>query len=422
MATFSYRAMDAQGQEVNGSIEADSVALAISQVRDMGYFPTSVTERRARGVAAAAPGKKKTAGAMQINIKIPGLSGRVKAKELVQFTRQLATLIDAGLPLLRSLTVLSRQQKSGTMKDVLEQVRDAVEKGSSFSEALSKYPKAFSRLFVNMIRAGEAGGALETVLDRLADFAEKQRTLKRKITSAMIYPSLVVTFTIGILIFLLVMVVPTFEAMFADMGAEGELPTITVALVSVSNVVRYHFQYPLIGIAVLIVVYKLIYRTTVGAYWIDKLKLNLPVFGQLVRKMVIARFARTLETLISSGVPILQALLITKDTSGNEVVARAVADVHDSIREGESIAGPLEASGVFPLLVTNMIEVGEETGALDTMLVKIADGYEEEVDAAVAGLTSVLEPIMIIFMGGIVGTIVIAIFLPLIKFGMIVGG
>lgn len=412
MSVYVYKAMDDQGREVTGSVEADSSAGAIAAVRSMGYFPTSISEKRATRAPKAAVAKR--AGAKQITIKIPGITDRVSSKELVQFTRQLATLIDAGLPLLRSLSVLARQRKGGALRDVIDAVREDVEKGSSFSEALSRHPRVFSRLFVNMIRAGEAGGALETVLNRLADFAEKTRGLKAKITSAMVYPIFVTIFAVGILTFLLVKVVPTFEQMFKEQGEA--LPVATQILINASRTVRENWYYP-VGIVVgIIILYRIFYATKVGTYIIDKIKLNLPLFGPLLRKIVIARFARTLETLISSGVPILQALLITKDTVGNEVVARAIADVHDSIREGESIASPLEASGVFPLLVTNMIEVGEETGALDVMLTKIADGYEEEVDATIEGLTSILEPLLIIFMGVMVGFIVIALFVPLIKY------
>lgn len=412
MSVFIYKAMDDQGQEVTGSVEADSSASAIAAVRGMGYFPTSITEKRTTR-AARTPAAKK-AGGMQITIKIPGITDRVSSKDLVQFTRQLATLIDAGLPLLRSLSVLARQQKAGALRNVIDTVREDVEKGASFSEALSRHPRAFTKLFVNMIRAGEAGGALETVLNRLADFAEKTRGLKRKVSSAMVYPVFVTIFAVGILTFLLVKVVPTFEQMFKEQGEA--LPVATQFLITASQTLRRSWYYP-VGIVIgIVILYKSFYATRMGCYTVDKLKLYLPLFGPVARKIIIARFSRTLETLISSGVPILQALLITRDTVGNEVVARAISDVHDSIREGESIASPLEASGVFPLLVTNMIEVGEETGALDVMLTKIADGYEEEVDSTISGLTSILEPLLIIFMGLMVGFIVIALFVPLIKY------
>jgi len=427
MAVFNYRAMDREGKEIAGIVEAESEDEAIRKVREMGYFPTNVSQKRsanptataaATAAAARAPAAPKK-GALQIEIKIPFLSDRVRTRDLVVFTRQLATLIDAGLPLLRSLGVLEKQQKGG-LRNIIAKVRQDVEQGASFSEALGKHPRVFTKLFVSMIKAGEMGGALETVLNRLADFAEKQQTLRRRIISAMIYPVLVTLFATGILTFLLHNVVPTFADMFADMGAE--LPAPTQVLIKLSNLVREKIWLPVVVVVGLVILVKLLYRTQKGAYLLDKIKLKIPVFGDLAQKIAIARFSRTLETLISSGVQILQALTITRDTVGNEVLARAIMDVHDSIREGESIARPLEASGVFPPLVTNMIEVGEETGALDVMLTKIADGYEEEVDATVAGLTSVLEPIMIMFMGGMVGFIVVSLFLPLIKYGMLIGG
>lgn len=420
MAVYTYTAMDRLGKEVTGNLDAETSALAVSQVRDLGYFPTRVVEQKVRAgqtAATSGPKAKKSASGMQINI--PFLS-RVTQKQLTLFTRQLATLIDAGLPLVRSLTVLGNQQKPGTFKDVISVLSEDVEGGSSFSEALAKHPKVYNKLYISMVRAGEAGGVMETVLTRLAEFAEKQQGLQRKIKAAMIYPVFVVVAATGIITFLVTFIIPTFAEMFSDLGAQ--LPKLTLALISLSELMK-HRWYVLIGAIVFVVIlFKILNRKKKSRYVIDKTKLRIPVFGSLVIKIIIARFSRTLGTLITSGVPILQALSITKETSGNDVVARAIGNVHDSIREGENIAPALESSQVFPAMVTSMIDVGEETGSLDTMLNKIADTYDEEVDTAVAGMMSAMEPILIIFMGGAVGTIVIALFLPLIQLGMLMSG
>ncbi len=412
MPIFDYVATDARGKQVKGAVEADSQALAINQVREMHYFPTRVTERRTKDRSAPSKGS-----ALQIQIKIPGMAGRVGAKQLTPFTRQLSTLIDAGLPLIRSLGVLRKQMKPCTLKDILETVSEDVEGGSTFSEALSKHPRAFSKLFVNMVKAGEVGGVLDTVLQRLADFAEKTAALQRKIKGAMIYPIVVIFVIIGVLVVIFKFVIPTFVEMFKDI--DQALPGPTQFLIGINNFLRTK-QALLIPVVlvVLIGLFKLLQRTRKGGAAIDKMKLKVPIFGPLIQKLVVARFSRTLGTLISSGVPILQALSITKETAGNIVVSRAIGNVHDSIREGETIAGPLEDSGVFPPLVTSMIAVGEETGNLDQMLVKVADTYDDEVDTAVAGLASTMEPLLIIFMGLIVGFIVVAMFIPLIQMAM----
>ena len=412
MPVFDYVATDAQGKQVKGVVETDSQALAISRVREMHYFPTRVTERRAK--AKSAPGK---GGALQFQIKIPGLAGRVSAKQLTSFTRQLSTLIDAGLPLIRSLSVLQKQMKPCALKDILETVSQDVEGGSTFSEALAKHPRAFSKLFVNMVKAGEVGGVLDVVLQRLAEFVEKSMALRRKIKGAMTYPLVVICVIIGVLAVIFRFVIPTFIEMFEDIG--HELPAPTRLLIGIHSFLRTRQALLIpVGIIALIILFKLIRRTRKGGLVIDKIKLKLPLFGALVQKIVVARFSRTLGTLISSGVPILQALSITKETADNIVISRAVSNVHDSIREGETIAGPLEDSGVFPPLVTSMITVGEETGNLDQMLTKVADTYDDEVDIAVAGLASIMEPLLIVIMGLIVGFVVIALFIPLIRMAM----
>lgn len=412
MPIFNYVATDAQGKQVKGAVEADSQALAISRVREMHYFPTRVTEQKAK--AKSAPGK---GGALQFQIKIPGLTDRVGAKQLTPFTRQLSTLIDAGLPLIRSLSVLRKQMKPGALRDTLETVSQDVEGGSTFSEALAKHPRAFSKLFVNMVKAGEVGGVLDVVLQRLAEFTEKSMALRRKIKGAMIYPLVVICVIIGVLAIIFRFVIPTFVEMFEGIG--HELPGPTLFLISIHDFIRTPQALLIpVGIIVFIILFQLIKKTKKGGLVIDKIKLKLPLFGSLAQRIVVSRFSRTLGTLISSGVPILQALSITKETAENAVISQAVSNVHDSIREGETIAGPLEESGAFPPLVTSMITVGEETGNLDQMLAKVADTYDEEVDVAVAGLASTMEPLLIVIMGLIVGFVVIALFIPLIRMAM----
>ena len=417
MATYTYVAIDNHGKEMNGTVEAETSTLAISQIRDIGYFPTKVYEKfpASRTSKSAKSAKSGGNAGVNIQIKLPGIGDKIKPKHLSVFVRQLATLLDAGLPLLRSLNVLRDQAKPGIMQDTLSEVSADIEGGSTFSDALAKHPKSFSKLFVNMIKAGEVGGILEAVLERLAEFSEKEEALKRKIKSAMVYPILVTVAAVGILAFLIIMVIPTFKKMFDDF--DTELPGATVFLLKTSDLFK-DWKSILIILGALVgifIIYKLIRKTQKGEYYSDKFKLYLPIIGPLTRKTAIGRFARTFATLIGSGVPILQALTIVRDTSGNEVIAQAMVSVRDSIREGESIAVPLQESGIFPPLVINMVDVGEETGALDKMLLKVGDTYDQEVDAAVEALTSIIEPVMIIFMGIIVGFIVIALFMPLIK-------
>ncbi len=414
MAIYAYVAMNNQGKEISGSVEAETSTLAISQIRDMGYFPTKVYEKSPAS-SASTSAKPAKAASMNIQIKLPGIGDRIKPRQLSVFVRQLATLLGAGLPLLRSINVLSDQAKPGIMKETLSEVASDIEGGATFSDAVAKHPKSFSKLFINMIKAGEVGGILEAVLERLAEFSEKEEALKRKIKSAMVYPILVTVAAMGILTFLIIVVIPTFKKMFEDFNTE--LPGATVMLLKISDVFKdWKSILVILGALVgLVIIYKLIRKTRKGEYYSDKIKLYIPVVGPLIRKTAVGRFARTFATLIGSGVPILQALTIVKDTSGNEVIAQSMVSVRDSIREGESIARPLQASGIFPPLVINMVDVGEETGALDKMLLKVAEAYDQEVDAAVAALTSIMEPIMIVGMGVVVGFIVIALFLPLIK-------
>ncbi|MCL4787132.1 MAG: type II secretion system F family protein [Verrucomicrobia bacterium] len=422
MPKFSYVAMDQKGKEQKGTLEVASQNEAIGRVKDMGLFPTKIVEvDKARekgdkkaGPAAKTAGRKKKGGAMNINIKIPGLGGKVKSKILTTFTRQLATLVDAGLPLLRGLRVLEKQERNPTLKSVIGDLSLAIEGGSTFSEALAQHPKVFNRLFVNMVKAGELGGVLEVVLTRLAEFMEKAQKIKGKVIAAMFYPVAVLVVATGILILLMVKVVPQFKAVFENMVEGAQLPAFTRLVMNISDAVKDNILMTMGILAGFVVLFMIFVRTKFGRHVWDKFKLKMPVIGPVVNKVAISRFTRTLGTLISSGVPILQALTIVKETAGNVIVSNAVGDVHESVKEGETITAPLEASGVFPPMVISMVDVGEQTGALPEMLLKIADNYDEEVDNAVAAMTSLLEPIMIIFLAVVVGSIVIAMFLPLI--------
>ncbi|HEX4665146.1 MAG TPA: type II secretion system F family protein [Chthoniobacterales bacterium] len=424
MPRFTYIALDARGQESTGLVEALSSNDAIGQLRQAGYFPTSVYEeshgsvagkktRQTAKVAAPTAPRAKSRGIVLFQKKT------VKPKVMMVFTRQLATLIDAGLPLLRGLNVLSKQERDTVLKGTIDQISDAVQSGSTFSESLAQHPRIFDKLYVNMVKAGELGGVLELVLNRLAAFQEKAQKVKNKVMAAMIYPAIVLFLAFGIMAFLLVFIVPKFQQIFHDMLGDKPLPAITQFVIGVSNGVKDHWLILIGGIFLFVVLFKLVSRTPRGRAVIDSLKLRAPLFGDLNRKSSISRFARTLGTLVTSGVPILQALNITRETAGNVVIAGAITQVHDSVKEGESIVQPLEASGAFPPMVISMIDVGEETGQLPEMLLKIAEVYDDEVDTAVAGLTSMLEPIMIVLLALIVGTIVIALFMPLIS---IIGG
>ena len=420
MARFNYVALDARGQEASGLLEAASSSAAINQLRQSGYFPTSVIEE----AIISSDGKQARRRAVTVagTTKAPAKKGivlfqrrKVKSKVLMIFTRQLATLIDSGLPLLRSLNVLAKQERDKVMKKTIDKLADSVQSGSTFSDALALHPKVFNDLFVNMVKAGEVGGVLELVLTRLSEFQEKAAKIKNKIISAMVYPIIVMTMALGILCFLLVFIVPRFEVIFHDLLGDKPLPPVTQFVIGFSGFMQNHGLI-LLGIIVAIgFLYNLVGRTGRGRLVIDNFKLRMPLFGNLNRKTAISRFARTLGTLVTSGVPILQALNITRETAGNAAIARAIARVHDSVKEGESIVQPMEASKVFPPMVVSMVDVGEETGKLPEMLLKIAEVYDDEVDNAVAALTSMLEPIMIVFLAVIVGTIVLALFTPLIS-------
>ena len=431
MPKYNYVAMDAHGKESKGTLEVASQNEAISRVKEMNLFPTKIVEidkvkekpDKKAGPAAKAGAKKKGKGLnVNLNIKIPGFSGRVASKVLCTFTRQLATLVDAGLPLLRGLRVLEKQERNATLKSIIGELAVAIEGGSTFSEGLAQHPKVFNRLFVNMVKAGELGGVLEVVLNRLSEFMEKAQKIKGKVIAAMFYPVAVLFVAIAILSILMVYVIPKFKEVFAGMLEGAQLPAFTRFVLAISDTVKDHAIVTVGVIAVLVVAFMLFVRTKFGRHAFDKFKLKVPVVGPVVSKISISRFTRTLGTLVSSGVPILQALTIVKETAGNVIIANAVNAIHESVKEGETITAPLEASGVFPPMVISMVDVGEQTGALPEMLLKIAENYDEEVDNAVSAMTSLLEPIMIIFLAVIVGSIVIAMFMPLIEMMNRMGG
>lgn len=413
MPTFTFEAMDHTGKEVKDTIDASTREEAQLLIRQRGFFVTKISERAAKtggkkgGKAAAKKGTGPRKRKKSFTI------GKVSAKNLTTFTRQLSTLQDAGLPILRSLKILEGQQKPGVLKNSLMDVIEDIESGSTLSEAMSKHPKAFDRLYCNMVKAGEAGGALEAILQRLADFKEKAQTLKRRVKGAMVYPIVVILVATAIVGFILYFIIPKFKAIFADFGVD--LPAMTEFLIAASDFIIQKFWVMLITPIAIWIFLKLLYRNKTGAYLLDRIKLMIPVMGQIVEKSVVARTMRTLGTLVQSGVPILDALSIVRDTAENAVFERAFTKIYESIREGETIAQPLKEARVVDDIVVNMIDVGEETGDLDTMLNKIADNYDEEVEVLVESLVSLLEPIMIVVLGGIIGFIVIALFMPLIQ-------
>ena len=403
MPVFAVEAIDSNGQKVKKDVDATSKDAAIKQIRSDGLRPTRIS-MKARS-AAAADDKKKKKGFI--------LFDRIKHGQVVTFTTQLSTLQDAGLPIVRSLKILGEQQKPGKFRDAIEGISEDVEQGSTLSEALAKFPKAFDKLYVSMVKAGEAGGVLDVILNRLATFMEKAERIKKKVKGALTYPIAVIVVAVLIVTCIMIYVVPSFEKMFKDLGQS--LPAPTQFLLTTSEIVTTYW-YLLPGVPfVLWVIAKWVARTDKGIILIDRLKLSIPVFGMIIKKSSISRFCRTLGTLIASGVPILEALRIVKDAVGNVLISNAIEEVHGSIREGDTVAEPLRNSGVFDELMINMIDVGEETGELDKMLIKIADNYEADVDVAVEGVSALIEPIIIVGLGGVVGFIVVSLFLPLIE-------
>jgi len=391
MPLFGYIAKDSQGLKISGTLEAADQHEAISVLHKKGMIVISVHEEKAKKVRESG----------------------VKLDDLVIFSRQLATMVESGITLVQALHILSEQSENKVLSSVTLNIRENIESGSSLNEAMARHPRIFSNLYVNMVKAGETSGLLDEILDRLSTYLEKTSALQRKVKSSLVYPIVVITMAILITLVLLIKVVPTFEGIFATLG--GTLPLPTRILIGVSNTLRRFFFYVVIGFVAAGFLFKKYINTPKGRYWFDKQTLRVLVFGPLLRKVVVAKFSRTLATLVKSGVPILNALEIVGKTAGNVVVEEAVNKARDSIREGEPIADPLSKSGVFPPMVVRMISVGEQTGQLERMLNKIADFYDEQVDAAVSGLTSMIEPLVIGLLGIIIGSIVIALFMPIFK-------
>ena len=406
MPTFQYEAMDSTGLEVKDTIDAPSEAEAQTVIREKGFYVTKIREQERKKKAQAA--KKKVD-----NRKKTFTVGKVGGKKLTMFTRQLSTLQDAGLPVLRSLRILEGQNRPGALKNALMDVIEDIESGNTLSEAMAKQPKAFNNLYCNMVKAGEAGGALEVILQRLAEFQEKAQSLKRKIIGAMIYPAAVISVAVAIVTFIMIFIIPKFKEIFIGFGLD--LPVMTTMLIRASdNVSNYWYMIFIIPVAFFIFI-KIVQKNKTGAFVIDWISLRIPLIGKILHMGTIARVTRTLGTLIASGVPILEGLIISRDTSGNAVFVRAFDNIYTAIREGETIAVPLKEARIVDDLVVNMVDVGEETGALDDMLYKVADVYDEEVEVRVESLVSLLEPIMVVVLGLIVGFIVIALFLPLVQ-------
>ena len=416
MPQFTYVAMDGKGKEQKGKMTAANEEAVMAALRAKGMFPTSIKQEIGKDAAKkmSSKGGAKKGGGGGFNMTLGPMV--IKRKELTVVTRQLAILLDAGLPLIRSLHTLEKKAKNPVVRVVLAKTAETVEGGATFAEALSQNPKSFDKLYLNMVRAGEASGAMETILDRLAAFMEKSAKIAGKVKSAMIYPIVVLSISLLAVVGLMIFIVPNFEKIFKDLlGPNEPLPGVTMLILGISNTLISHWYYYVGGVVGVVAFFKLIVKFPLGKYAMDWVTYNLPVFGPIVSKTAVSRFSRTLGTLMSSGVPVLQALSIVKETSGNDVVATAIQKVHDAVKEGEGIAKPLGETHVFEDMVISMVEVGEETGKLSEMLNKVADTYEDEVDNAVSALTSLIEPLMIVALAGIVGSIVVALFMPLTK-------
>jgi type IV pilus assembly protein PilC len=395
MATFVYRAVESSGRTVRGRLEGENQQAVLAKLRERNVQVLDVTEAKTGGLAA-----------LRMN-----RVGKVKLNALVVFSRQFATMIDAGINVLKCLDILENQTKDPVLKTVIGEARRDVVGGSSLTEAVQKHPRVFSKLYVSMIKAAEIGGILDQILDRLASFLEREQEITGKIKGAMVYPTVVLVFAIGMVFAMMVFVLPTFKDIFADFG--GKLPAITSMMFALSSFMR-SFWYVVIATPFAIVsAFKYYYKLDSGRWNLDRLKLKIPIIGELVQKMAISRFSRTLGTLVNSGVPMLRALEIVSETAGNVVIAKAVTDARNCVREGQKISAPLEASGMFPPMVTQMIDIGEETGRMSDMLIKVATFYDQEVEIAVKALTSLIEPMLIIFLGGIVGFIVASIMVPM---------
>ena len=421
MANFQYTALDARGQETSGTIEAASDAEAVDALKQHGLYPTAVSVASDKEVAKAKSKSKKESSKKSRGGSTKGAGKKIPPKNIMTHTRQLATLIGAGLPLIRSLEVLERQEPNASLKNTVNSIADSVSSGTTYSEALSQHPKVFNKLFINMVKAGELGGVLELVLDRLAEYMEKADKLKNKIMSAATYPVIVLILAALILLFLMIVIVPKFTAMFAEMGLDLN-PFSKFVFTTSDLLIKPELSLippvpNVLFLIVFVVLFGIIFvawkKTAGGKKIFDKVILKIPLLGDISLKSSVSRFARTLGTLVTSGVPILQALNITRETTDNAVVANAIGEIHDNVKEGESVTQPMRATEVFPDMVVSMVDVGEETGQLPDMLLKVADVYEDEVDNAVTGLTAIVEPLMIVFLALVVGCIVIALFLPM---------
>lgn len=403
MPIYKWEGKTTKGTVKKGEMEGPNEAAIRIHLRQQNIIPTKISTK-----------------AKEIKISLPFLKPKVKQRAIGIFTRQLATMIDAGLPLVQSLEILASQQENKTFKGIIRQIREDVEGGSTFAGALKKHPATFNELYTNLVVAGEEGGILDNILVRLANYIEKAEALKKKVKSALIYPSTIVGVAVIVVMILMIFVIPVFETMFRQAGQSLPLPTLIV--ITISKFIKKYVFIVIPALLLLLYLLRKYYQTENGRTWIDRLILKLPVFGDLFKKISVARFSRTLGTLVSSGVPILDGLSIVSRTSGNKTIETAILNARASIREGETIAEPLNRSGVFPPMVIQMISVGESTGALDSMLGKIADFYEEEVDIAVGNLTSLLEPFLMIFLGVVIGGVVISMYLPIFQMASAVGG
>lgn len=409
MSNYSYEAVDAGGLKSKGSLDVINQSEALRRIKEMGLFPILVRQATTAPIRThSQPARRQSL----LNLRFS--TGRIRPAALTVFTRQLATLVDVGMPLLRGLRLLQEQEANHDMKRVIAGVAQTIETGGSMSEALAAHPKVFNKLYVNMVRAGEAGGILEQVLKRQAEFMEKAIKIKGKIKAAMFYPAAVMIVAAAIVTLLLVFVIPRFQSVFDGLLNGKPMPAFTLAVLNISAVVKNHFFTVGIVLMAAAAAFQFLIHTQAGRRWFDGFKLAMPIVGNVARKVSLARFSRTLGTLLSSGVPILQALSIVKETAGNVVVSDMISKIHENVKEGGTLADPFKASRIFPAMVGGMVDVGEQTGALPDMLIKIADTSDEEVDNAVTAMTSLLEPVMIVFLAVVVGSIVIAMFLPLI--------
>jgi type IV pilus assembly protein PilC len=416
MPNYTYVALDFRGHESRGTLRTGDSNEACQRIKEMGLFPTRVVEARAKPLPLSPrPGAAPRASDWLKCLASLSIGTRIRPKVLTAFTRQLATLVEAGMPLLRGLRLLQQQESNRTLKQAIRGLIAAIEDGAPFSEALAQHPKVFNRLYLNMVKAGEIGGALDVVLQRLAGFMEKAQRIKGKVIAAMFYPATVIFVAVAIIAVMMAVVLPKFKEVFKDFVKDGALPPFTDFVFGLSDAVKHHFPLMLGMLVALGCGLTMFGRTRFGRRVVDRFKLSMPILGPVFTKAAIARFTRTLGTLVTSGVPILQALTIVKETAGNAVVGDAVGAVHESVKEGETIADPLRVSGVFPAVMVGMVDVGEQTGALPEMLLKIADIYDEDVDNAVTAMTSLLEPLLIIFLAVVVGSIVVALYLPILE-------